>query len=499
MLTKEDFQTVIENSLAKYPSVQALYEAGDPRIRQHLEAMAAMLALFSSQIEVAQTEQFEKARDSTILADAAMRGIVRQGKAARARILATNEGRTPFTVESGRNLIDSSGLIWHVETSVTVEPGGTGTFEATQRNIRTISHTVEGSVPFYAIEIPTAEDDAYLCGIAVSDSNGAYEYRARYVNTAVGDRVYHVEADDRQRVFVRFGYDNVVGVQPADGQVITLQLSYTNGDVQVEYGAPFSFEYTMSAGESVVSLSMEAMLASGESPISMTVLRDLAKYPSVYREEAVFLGEFGFLVRRNFPNLQFLSVWNETMEENARGPNVDNVNALFVACLSPDGTEKTLEEENSEEPITPEEIEEEDLTETQKAIRRVIQNADDSYRVRFFTPIVSKIRMKVSATVSTSYIVSDVKAKIVEAILTEYGKESAASRRGMSNPLYRDVYSLLTAKIAALTDGEADLMVSVDDYSDPMSVRPELWRFVSEESLTVTVTTRNIVRNTWGG
>ena len=499
MLTKEDFQNAIQNSLARYPSVQALYEAGDPRIRQHLDAMAAMLSLFSSQLEVAQTEQFEKTRDSTILADAAMRGIVRQGKAARARIHVTNSGKTTFTVESGRTLIDSSGRTWRAETSVAVPAGGSGTFEATQRSVRTMTHTVENSEPFYAIEIPTEEDDSYLCGIAVSDSDGAYEYRARYVNAEVGERVYHVEADDRQRVYVRFGYEDVVGVQPTDGTVITLQLSIPNGDIEVEYGTPFAFEYTMSAAESVLELTMDAMLSDGEAPISMTVLRDLAKYPSVYRDEAVFLGEFGFLVRRNFPNLQFLSVWNETMEESARGPNVDNVNALFVACLSPDGKEKILEEESSEDPVTPEEIAEGDLTETQQKIRRLIQNADDSYRVRFFTPIVSKIRMKVSATVSTSYIVSDVKAKIVEAILTEYGKESAASRRGMSNPLYRDVYSLLTSKIPALTDGEADLTLSVLDYSDPMSVRPELWRYVDEESLTVTVTTRNIVRNTWGG
>ena len=499
MLTKEDFQNAIQNSLARYPSVQALYEAGDPRIRQHLDAMAAMLSLFSSQLEVAQTEQFEKTRDSTILADAAMRGIVRQGKAARARILVKNSGKTTFTVESGRTLIDSSGRTWRAETSVAVPAGGSGTFEATQRSVRTMTHTVEGSEPFYAIEIPTEDDESYLCGIAVSDADGAYEYRARYVNTEVGERVYHVEADDRQRVYVRFGYEDVVGVQPPDGTVITLQLSFTNGDIEVGYGAPFAFEFTMSPAESALELTMDAMLSVGEAPISMTVLRDLAKYPSVYRDEAVFLGEFGFLVRRNFPNLQFLSVWNETMEESARGPNVDNVNALFVACLSPDGQEKILEEESSEEPVTPVEIAESDLTETQQKIRRLILNADDSYRVRFFTPIVSKIRMKVSATVSTSYIVSDVKAKIVEAILAEYGKESAASRRGMSNPLYRDVYSLLTSKIPALTDGEADLTLSVLDYSDPMSVRPELWRYVDEESLTVTVTTRNIVRNTWGG
>lgn len=498
MYTKADFQAAVRNTLRDYPTVQALYEAGDPRIHQQLDAMATMLAMLSSQIETAQTEQFEKSRSATILADAAMRGIVRKGRAARAKIKAVNSGKNSFVVETGRNLIDSSGRLWRIETAATVPAGESATFEATQREVRTITHTVDGSVPFYAIEIPQTDEEAYICQISVRDVHHEYEYRDQYINSEAGERIFHVEADDRQRVYVRFGYEDVVGVQPEDGEELTLTISYTNGKISVDYGSPFSFEYTQSVDESNIELTMDSLLEAGEDPISMTVLRDIAKYPSVYREDAVFLGEFGFLVRRNFPSLQFLSVWNECIEEQARGASVDNINALFVACLSADGTEKTLEETDPKSPKAPTEIEEDDLTDTQKEIERVILRADDSYRVRFFTPVISKIKITINATVSTSYIVSDVKSKIEEAILEEYGKESAASRRGQQQPLYRQVYELLKNKVAALTDGNADLTVSIDN-GEGVGVRPELWRFVDESSLTVTVQTTNIIQHTWGG
>ncbi len=86
MLTKSDFQQAIADSINNYPAVAPLYQAGDPRIIQHLDAMATMLAMLSAQIETAMTEPFEKVRDSTVLADAAMRGIVRKGTPARVRV-----------------------------------------------------------------------------------------------------------------------------------------------------------------------------------------------------------------------------------------------------------------------------------------------------------------------------------------------------------------------------------------------------------------------------
>lgn len=76
---------------------------------QHVEAMATMLAMYSAQLETAMSEQFEKTWDATVLADAAMRGIVRKATPAKVRIRAVNKGASAFTIDSERTLLDSSG------------------------------------------------------------------------------------------------------------------------------------------------------------------------------------------------------------------------------------------------------------------------------------------------------------------------------------------------------------------------------------------------------
>lgn len=497
MLTKADFQQAIRDSVANFPAIAPLYQAGDPRVLQHMDAMATMLAMLSAQIEAAQAEPFEKVRDATVLADAAMRGIIRKGAPARVRLRADNKGAAPYSLQSGRTLLDSSGRAYRVETFVVVPANGTATFEALQLTTTAITHTVADSEPFYAIEVPAAEDDSYVCSIAVSDADGDFEYRDRYVNTTAGERVFHVEADDRQRIYARFGFDGVVGVQPKDGAVVTLTVGYTAGDIQVTTGSPFAFEYLTAPAESQVELRMDAMLVAGQNPMPMSALRDLARYPSVYDSNAVFLGEFDFLVRRRFPDLKFLSVWNEAAEEAARGANVANINTLFVACLSPTLAETVLVAANPNAPQAPTVIAEANLTAAQRAIRELIQSADDSYRVRFYTPIRAPIAVAITATVPTSYIADDVRNKIVEAILLEYGEQAMASRRGRNQPLYQNIYALLRRKVEALGVGAADLQVTI--AAPATANRPELWRYVSAASLTVTVTTANIVTPSWSG
>lgn len=499
MLTKADFQQAIRDTISNYPAIAPLFQAGDPRILQPLDAMAVMLAMYSAQLEVAQSEPFEKVREGTILADAAMRGIIRKATPMRARINALNKGASAFLVESGRTIIDSSGFPHRIATSVSVPAGNSATFETVQLRTVSIIHTVSGSEPFYAIEIPAADDGSFLCGIAVSDVDGEFAHRDRYVNTFSGDRVFHVEADDRQRVYVRFGLDGVVGIQPKDGHQITLSVSYTAGDITVAAGSPFSFEYIGSPLESSVELTMSASLIAGQLPPEVSVLRDLSKYPSVYDSNAVFLGEFDFLVRRNFTTLQFLSVWNESAEEQARGANIENINTLFVACLSKDGLESVLTEANPATPIPPAIILEAALTSTQIEIRRVILAADDSYKVKFTTPVRSKIGIAISATVSSAYIKSEIEAAIKEAIIAEYGESTPASKRGHNRPLYQGVYSLLKKKIPALSVGNADLRV---DIIEPVSLlsRPEMWRYVAMDSLSVVVNTVNVTQSSsWGG
>ncbi|WP_293006927.1 hypothetical protein [Nitrosomonas sp.] len=496
MLTKSDFQKAIADSITNYPDIAALYQAGDPRIIQNLDAMAAMLAMFSSQLETAMAEPFEKVRDGTVLADAALRGVIRKASPGRVRLSVKNNNTTAFTVDTGRTVIDSTGLPYIIETTAVIAAGATGTVDAIQLKREIVNHTVSGSVPFYPIEIPAATDDSHLSGISVSDSSGEYVYRERYTNTWPGERVFHVEADDRQSIYVRFGQTDIVGVQPANGKVIKLTISRTMGEISPTAGSPFSFEYLNSPKELLVNMTMNTLLEKGQNPPSMTTLRDLVKYPSVYNHNAVFLGEFDFVVRRAYSNTQFLSVWNEVIEEIIRGADVDNINTIFVACVSADGTESFLEEPDPESPVTPTFISEVNLTVTQKGIRSVILAADDSYRVKFMTPVRSKIPMTITATISAAYVASDVRSKIIETILAEYGETQPGSRRGTVKPLYKRVYSLLKEKIPALSDANADITVSITEYAG--EYRPELWRFVSADSLTVTVTAVNVLPPAWG-
>jgi hypothetical protein len=496
MQTKLDFQQAIADTVDSYPAVAALYQAGDPRILQHLDAMATMLAMQSSQIEVAMAEVFEKVRDATVLADAAMRGIIRKARPGRVRITVTNNNAEPFNVETGRVLLDSAGNYYRVEVAAIVPIGETSAIEAIQIKTETITHVVSDSVPFYEIEIPDADDESYLSGIAVSDVNGDYEYRERYVNTLAGDRVFNVEADDRQNIYVRFGYDGIVGIQPVNGSTINLTITRTVGEIAPDPGSPFSFEYLLLPADSNVELELDVVLDSGQAPPDMATIRDMCKYPSVYDHNAVFLGEFEFVVRRQYSNTQFLSIWNELVEETARGANVDHINTLFVAVLSAEGNETTLTEPNPASPVAPTTILEASYTTTQRGIKKVIQDADDSYRVKFLTPVRSEIVMTITAVVSTSYVASDVQSKIAEAILAEYGAKAAASKRGGNRPLYKRVYALLKEKIIELADTNADLQVTI---AQPIGdYRPELWRYVSAASLTVTVTTENIVSQSWG-
>lgn len=496
MLTKADFQRAIADSVSAYPAIAPLYQAGDPRITQHLDAMATMMAMLSAQLEVAMMEPFQKTRTATVLADAAMRGIVPKASPARVRVLATNKGASAFAVESGRVVTDSAGLPYVVETSALVPPGGSATFEVRQQRSVTVAHQVANTTPFYAIEIPAADDGAHLSGVAVSDGSGEYAYRDRYVNVFDGERVFHIESDDAQRVFVRMGARGIVGVQPMDGDQITLNVSYCMGNVAPKAGSPFAFDYVTGPAGALVELSMDAMVEPGRDPIGLSTLRDLARYPSVYDHNAVFLGEFDFLVRRNFPALRFLSVWNESAEEQARGPDIGNINTLFVACQSSDGSEVVLDQTTA--PVAPVPIADDALTGTQIGIRRAILAADDSYRVAFYTPVRAKIAMTISARVATSYVASEVRAKIVEALLAEFGVEAATSRRGRSRALYQTVYALLKAKVPALSVGSADLMVSIED-PPALLVRPEMWRFVSADSLSVEVENANVITPSWGG
>lgn len=494
MITKQEFSEAAFASIGDYPTLEVLYKAKDPRLFQNIEAIATMLAMFSQQLEVAQAEPFEKTRDSTVLADAAMRGVTPKASPTVLSIKIENSASELIEIGAGRMLLDTSGRYLRVDNTVRVNAGSTGYVNATQLYSLSQTHTITENRPFYEIPISMKHEESNLSGIRVIDENNdEYSYIDRYVAVNADEKVYHIEVDEKQNFYIRFGYKGIVGVQPAKGSKFTIHTFYTSGLVDsYSKGDPIVFEVNQALTDAYIKMSIEEVLVLGEAPITTSVLRELTKYPSVYNKNAVYLGEFDYLIRSNFPTLAFLSVWNEAAEEIARAPSTDNINSLFIAVVGDTGQE---EYDTYAPGKVPGEVTV--LTDLQKKIKEAVFLADDSYRVRFIKPLVREIAVTIVANVSTSYDQVVVRKQIQSAVLEKYGQNSVTMSRGKAKPKYQELYTHIKKNVPALSVGSADLRIVIEDLNQ-YDQFPEIWQYIDNTKLNITVNVENVSTNAWG-
>lgn len=476
MLTKDDFIAAITLNVGRYPTLAALYQAGDPRFLQAQGAIAQMAAMLSQQIEIGMIEPFSKSRDSTLLADAALKGIVPMAVCSRLKVLVENGSTSSFNLQSGRKVLDSSGNIYEVDAPLTLGANSSGFAELTQVESNTYTHTIGVSSPFYKIRVNQPDDGRKISGISLFDSLGReYRYAREFTNILPDERAFNIECDEYRNIHIVLGYSGVVAYQPSSGEVYTVIVRLTSGDVSNSVGSTFAFEYAYSAIEPLVKITMDSVLVRGADPMDIPTLRELCKYPSIYDSNAVFLGEFDLLVRKNVPNLKFLAIWNEALEESVRGASVNNINSLFVSFVEPDGASHSAT-----------------LTE----IKNVIKAADDSYRIVDVAPIISNIAVTVDAQVARVNDLNAVQQSIEDALLSEYGIDSVAAKIGMTSPNYKRVYEILKQAVPALQDNGADFTVSIAPIVGTQY--PEHFRYMTAGSVSVTVTQANYNLNRWG-
>lgn len=494
MITQDEFSKKAFATIEQYPTLATRYQAKDPQLFQHIDAIATMLAMFSAQLEVAQAEPFDKTKESTVLADAAMRGIIPKASPATLKVDVANTSSAAISIAVNRMLVDANGRYLRVDTPLDVNAGATGTLNATQLYMRENVHTVTESRVFYEIPISMTDDESSLCGIRVFDAQGnEFAYTDRYAAAQANEKVYHIEVDEKQNFYIRFGYKGIVGVQPSQGDQITIQTFYTFGRIDTyTVGDQVALEVNYSPNDAYAKLSLKEVVSAGEDPIKTDVLRELSKYPSVYNKNAVYLGEFDFLIRSNFPTLAFLSVWSESAEELARNYSIDNINCLFIAVMGDTGQEG---DEPYVQGANPTEVTK--LTPLQEKIKTLVKGADDGYRVRFYQPRVREISVTVTAKVATSYDTNVVKQQIKNAITEKYGQSAVAMSRGRAKPRYQDLYTQIKSQVAALKVGNADLQITIEDLS-PYDPYPEIWQYVGGEKLNITVTAENVSTSSWG-
>ena len=453
-VTKDELMQAAVNEITNYPTIALRYQIGDPLILQGLASISAMLADLSNQVEMTAGEAFIKARPVTVLADAAVKGILPFATPTIASITLLNSGSTTVQVLQGRSLMDQGGRYWRVISGGTAEPGASVRILAKQVVLRSLTHSVTKNTPFYTVELD-GPAVGYIAEVAVT----GYEYTAEFCNVSPSDLVYHVKSDENQILSLMFGVDALAGKQPAVGESLAISIYDTEGEITLSVGGTFSFEY-ITAGDQFVTMTLAEVTQTGAAPMDIETMREVCSYPGIYSKSAVYLSNFDFLVRSQIQSLTFLSLWNETREEAVRGPDVGNINKLFVA-VQRDGT--SIETLRSE-------------------IATVVYAADDSYRLRWVDVVEIELPLVLTLTIPSTYDSAAVIQAVRALVLANYGRTSAWARRGGAKILRKDIYALIEKNIPALTQRLSDLSV---DTSAAVTALPEHFRYVTDASLSV--------------
>jgi hypothetical protein len=466
--TRDDFLAKFAAIITNFPALALYYQAGDPTLLAPMGAVATMFGMLSEQLDIAMLEPFSKTRDTTVLADAAMKGILPFAIPPTMTITATNPGTVSVPITAGRRLLDQNGRVYTAQTNATVPAGGTATLLVKQMTTRAESATVDQSAPFYAVQIPENSDaDQCVSGVYVSVDGAQYYYAPEFANVAADDPAFDIVTDEQRRLFVKFGWANTFGTQPDAGATVSLLIEETLGATDLATNAAFTLEATTTTADRALTFKLASVVNPGADPVDIEVLRQLATYPSGYDGSAVYLGNFDFLIRRNLLNLRFLSVWNEQVEESVRGPNVQNINRQFIAVLSDGAT--TADQ----------------IAALQKSIRNVVAAADDSYWVKFVDAVETPLPLTINAQVSVVHDTGDVEAQIRAQVLALYGRDAAAVRQGMIRLSNKKITDALKKNIVALQDDGSDFQITLPAQTNLL---PEQFRYVSDASLTVNVT-----------
>lgn len=457
--SKDEFLQSATNEISGYPTLALRWQIGDPLIQQGLASMAAMLADLSNQVEVTAGEPFTKARDVTVLSDAAVKGILPFATPSIATIKAENGSLNRVQMLAGRSIQDAAGRYWLITVGGTLESGVVALVTAKQVRSRTFTHQVSANVPFYTIPLSQPE-----VGFIASVLVDGFEYSTNFANIESGQRVYNIKSNELGELSLQFGIDGLSGYQPKVGESISVTIQDTEGAVALSTGLKFYFEYTGGASDAMVSMELSEVSQAGDDPMDIGTMREICSYPGIYDDSAVFGSNFDFVVRKAISPVKFLSIWNEAREEAVRGPSQDNINALFVAVRKAGTTEAVLKSE----------------------ITTVITRADNSYKIKFVPVIDVVVPMVVTLTIPSVYDSGAVMQQVRELLLKKYGPESAWAKRGEAQILEKDIYALMVDNnVTALAARLGNL--TIESIGDGAPLLPEHYRYITNDSLVINV------------
>lgn len=460
-------QQVTLIALQAYPDIYARYISGDSTVTAPMNAIQHMLAEIGRDVEVSEIEPFIKSREATILADASNKGILPLGTPCQHYITLTNRGTQRVTILSGRVFEDAQGRPWRFLQNAEVLPSESVDILAEQSQMRTINQTIIETLVFNQFKVEI-EEDMSLVNMSVIDQNdNIYSFVTRWMNTKAGDYAITLKTDTLREVTLEFGDTERFGRTLEANTELKITLLETYGEVETSSLKEAMLQQTNTSDEAKLAIRFKAggVVRMGANPLSIDQMRLLASYPT-HDDNAVFLGNFDFLVRKNFMSRSYyLNVWNEMIHEQHYGSSVDHINHLFVSVVPKNPDEYNL--------ICSE-------------ISQLIAKVDNLYsydNVVFIEPVERPFQITIKAILAPVHDETVVKEQIKTLLISNYGKEQLASSYNMTNGFnLQEIIALINKQISAFQDRQSDFKIDIEDLSES-SIKPSHWLYISEESI----------------
>lgn len=482
MLTLSKFENKLVAQLTDSDILER-YNAGDPLVLQQIRSLAVYLSLLSREIDIATLEPFIKARDRSIIADATNKNILPTATSCQHTLQVSNSSSNSVTLSQGREIEDNSGgRPWRLLQSVTIAAGASNTVQVEQSQYREISYTVPLTEVFHQMQLDL-QDDMYLCGLTLQDDDtptpNRYSLLPRWMNVAAGDYAFTVVTDSLRRLFLQFGDSDRAGITAQTGDIFTIGVTETYGYIDTSKLKDASLVDIDTNDEQKLTFKFvsDGLIRSGADPLSVAQMRVLASYPSLYDENAVYLGNFDFLVRKKFMSrCHFISVWNENIQDKYYGATYTDINHLHLAFIAQNSAEQDS---------------------MASEISLLIGSADNLYQDRLIINTVEEKTYNISITgrLAAVHDMDSVKAQIKGLLIDKYGRTTLSASRWLLNGFNtQEIATLLRNNITAFQDRISDF--SVNAPSD--ITLPHQWLYMSEDSISINLErTADSVGSSW--
>lgn len=461
-------QQVTLIALQQYPEIAARFNAGDPTITAPIQAMQHIMAELGRDVDVSELEPFIKSRETTILADASNKGILPWATPCQHYVDVINAGTERLTISSGRVFEDGQGRVWRFLQNAEILGNNQARVLAEQSQVRSIERTIIETVPFAQFSLQPLEDMSMVMLNVQDQNNQIYNFVTRWMNTKAGDYAITLKTNSLREIILEFGDTARFGHTLEANTVLTIQIIESYGYVDVTGLKEASFQELLTSQEGKLRLRFanNGLVRMGANPLSIDQMRLLASYPT-HDDNAVFLGNFDFLVRKKFmARSHYINVWNESIHEQYFGANINNINRLFVSVKPKNASEYAL--------ICDE-------------IKQLIAKADSLYkdsRTVFIAPEERQFKIIIKATLSPVHDTEAVKEQIKTLLLSNYGKEQIASSYFLSNGFnLQEIIKLINTNIVAFQDRQSDFKIDIEDLT-AMPIKPNQWLYIGAESIT---------------